>query len=115
MPSLAGSYAYNKLMAAYHDEKDWALRERSMTEAIFDVFFGLKIRSIDYNESHARRINGLKSKIALAKQRFSEDYWKIVVNPTPDAEYDANRQEKLFVRLGENIDKIVAKITEIEE
>ncbi|MCK4816190.1 hypothetical protein KA005_10515, partial [bacterium] len=114
MPSLAGSYSFNKLMAAYKGERDWALRERSMTEAIFDVFFGLRIRSIDYNEQHARRITQLRSKIDLAKQRFSKDYWKIVTNPTPDPDYDAKRQEKLYIRLNKDIDKIIEKITEIE-
>jgi len=115
MPSLAGSYAYNKLMAAYKGEKDWALRDRSITEAAFDVFFGLKIRSIDYNESHARLIGQLRSKINLAKKRFKKDYWKIVINPTPDAEYDARRQRKLWVRLNKDIDRIMEKITEIEK
>ncbi|MBA7687171.1 hypothetical protein ES703_95631 [subsurface metagenome] len=114
MPSLALSYSFNKLMAAYKGERDWALRERSMTEAIFDVFFGLRIRSIDYNEQHARRITQLRSKINLAKQRFSKDYWKIVTNPTPDPDYDMKRQEKLYLRLNKDIDKIIEKITEIE-
>ena len=82
-------------MAALYGERDWALRERSIGEAVFDVFFGLKIRSIDYNQEHARRIRNLKSKINEIRQRFSEDYEKIFIrNPTPDYENDQKRYLK---------------------
>jgi len=115
MPSLAGSYSFNKLMTAYKGEKDWAGRDRSVTEAIFDVFFGIKIRSIDYNEVHARKIRGLRGKINEAQQRFDKEYRKILFDPTPDADYDQKRYEKLFLKLSKDIEKITNKITEINE
>jgi len=115
-PSLAGSYSYNKLISAVYGERDWALRERSVGEAVFDVFFGLKIRSIDYNEEHARRIKNLKSKIDEIRERFSRDYEKIFVrNPTPDYENDQRRYLKLVEKKDKAIDKIMEKITEIEQ
>jgi len=116
MPSLAGSYSYNKLMSALHGEKDWAQRERSVGEAVFDVFFGIKIRSIDFNEVHARRIKELKSKISLLRSRFSEDYEKIFIrNPTPDKDYDHQRFLKLSEKLEKDTQKITDIITDIEK
>jgi len=103
------------LMTAYKGEKDWAGRDRSVTEAIFDVFFGIKIRSIDYNEVHARKIRGLRGKINEAQQRFDKEYRKILFDPTPDADYDQKRYEKLFLKLSKDIEKITNKITEINE
>jgi len=113
-PSLAGSYSYNKLMAAYKGEKDWALRDRSLPEAIFDVFFGLKIRSIDYTEERNKRMTYYSSRISKIKQEFEKDYNKIVFNPTPDVEHDRQRTVRLYEKMDERINKILDKITEIE-
>jgi len=113
MPSLAGSYSYNKLMAAFKEERDWRGRERSVEEAVFDVFFGLKIRSIDYNEELARRVGELQRHRNELKKRFQRDYRKILMNPTPDPERDMRRQDKLFEKLSKDIDKITNKIFEL--
>ncbi|MCK4328798.1 hypothetical protein KAX02_03040 [candidate division WOR-3 bacterium] len=115
VPSLAGSYSYNKLMAAYKGEVDWALRDRSFPEAIFDVFFGLKVRSIDYTESRGKKLNYLKGRINKIKAQFEKDYTKIIYNPTLDLEYDQQRIAKLYIKMDKQIDKILEKITEIEE
>jgi len=116
LPSLAGSYSFNKLMTAYKGERDWAGRDRSLTEAIFDVFLGLKLRSIDYNESHARRIRGLQGRIKIIKDRFSDDYNRIVFrNTTPDMERDNVRIKKLYTKMNKQLDKIMDKITEVEQ
>jgi len=115
VPSLAGSYSYNKLMAAYKGEVDWALRDRSLPEAMFDVFLGLKIRSIDYTEERGRRLKYLRGRIDAIKERFKKDYSKIVYNPTPDLGNDQQRTAKLYLKMNEQIDKILEKITEIEE
>ncbi len=114
MPSLAGSYSYNKLMAAMKDEKDWAGRERSVEEAVFDVFFGLKIRSIDYHEALKNRVNILnKAKIEL-KKRFKKDLRKILMTTTPDADRDMKRQDRLMEKLSKDIDKIIEKLTRLQ-
>lgn len=115
-PSLVGSYSYNKLMAAIYGEKDWALRDRSIGEAVFDVFLGLKIRSIDYNEEHARRIRELNKNIMEIRTRFSEDYERIFVrNPTPDYDHDVKRFEKMAEKKDKEIQRIMDKITEMEK
>lgn len=120
-PSLAGSYSYNKLMTAYTGERDWALRDRSLSEAVFDVFFGLKVRSIDYNEEHARRIKTLRGHIDTIKERFQKDYKKIVfqeapVDPFRKSQSDKGKRiEKLFITTGKEIDRIIDKITELEK
>jgi len=115
-PSLAGSYSYNKLMSALRGERDWALRERSVGEAVFDVFFGLKIRSIDYNEERGRRLKYYKGKIDEIRDLTAKDYEKIFIrNPTPDLEEDQRRYLKLAEKTNRQIQKIMDKITEIEE
>lgn len=115
MPSLLGSYSYNKLMSAMHGEKDWAMRERSVGEAVFDVFFGLKIRSIDYNEVHARRIKDLKGKISEIRKRYADEYERVFIrNPTPDYEESQRRLIKLTNKKDKQLNKIIAIITDIE-
>ena len=66
-PSLAGSYSYNKLMAAINGERDWALRERSVPEAMFDTLLGLKIRSIDYTEELEKRLRDISKETNVPK------------------------------------------------
>jgi len=113
MPSLAGSYSFNKLMAAYKGEPDWALRERSMPEAIFDVFLGLKVRSIDYNEQLGFRMKEYREALGEVQERFAKQYKKIVFTSTPDAERDQKRIVKLYEQLNEDIDKITRKMESI--
>ena len=113
MPSLAGSYSFNKLMAAYKGEPDWALRERSMPEAIFDVFLGLKVRSIDYNEQLGFRMKEYREALGEIQKRFAKQYKKIVFTSTPDAERDQKRIVKLYEQLNEDIDKITRKMESI--
>jgi hypothetical protein len=114
-PSLM-SHSFNKLMSAIHGEKDWALRERSVGEAVFDVFFGLKVRSIDYNIAKARRVRQLESRINEIRSRFSEEYEKIFIrNPTPDYEHDQKRFEKLMEKKNKQVDRIMEKILEIQQ
>ena len=115
VPSLAGSYSYNKIMSAMKSERDWRGRERSIEEAVFDVFFGLKIRSIDYYEELDRRINELDRHKNELRKRFRRDYRKIIMNPTPDRDYDIQRQRKLFEKLDEAIEKIISKTLELQE
>lgn len=115
-PSLAGSYSFNKLMAAIKGEKDWALRERSVPEAIFDVFLGLKIRSIDYTEERAKKLRYYRKKIDEINRQFSDDYVKIFIrNPTPDIDSDNKRFLNLLDKQDKQLQRIMDKITEIEE
>ena len=115
VPSLAGSYSYNKLMAAYKGEVDWAMRDRSLTEAVFDTFFGLKVRSIDYTESRGRRLKYLRGRINIIKERFKKDYNKIIFDPTPDKDWNEKRIIRLYLKMDKQIDKILERIIEIEE
>ena len=115
MPSLAGSYSYNKIMSAMKGERDWAGRDRSIEEAIFDVFFGLKIRSIDYYEELDRRISELERHKNELKKRFRRDYRKIIINPTPDRDRDERRQRKLLEKLNTDIERIINKTLELQK
>jgi len=116
MPTLAGSYSYNKLMSSLYGEKDWAQRERSVGEAVFDVFFGLKIRSIDFNEQHARRIKELKGKIGILKQRYSDDYEMLFFRqPMISEETKQKKYLKMTEKLDKDIQNIMDIITDIEE
>ena len=56
----------------------------------------------------------LRGRIDIIKERFSEDYNKIITNPTPDWEYDARRTQKLYEKMDKDIDKILYKIIEID-
>jgi len=118
VPSLAGSYSSNKLMAAYTGEKDWALRERSLPEAVFDVFFGLKIRSIDYSEERGKRLTALRGKLAEIKAIHNKEYIKLTmrITPDPDDEEKHNAKiEKLWAKTNAQLDKIMNRILAIDE
>lgn len=114
MPSLAGSWSYNKLMAAYYGDTDWAGRERSMTEAIFDVALGIKIRSIAYNEERGKRMRDLRDKIGDARRRFSSDYRRITLTQQNRPGHE-ERVKKLYDRLYRDIDRLTEKIEEMDQ
>lgn len=114
-PSLAGSYSYNKLMSAWKGERDWALRDRPLGEAMFDVFLGIKLRSIDYNEELAKRIRELKKERDEIKYQFTKDYENITLrNPTPDVEDDRRRIDKIYKRLNKKLDTILQKMLAVQ-
>jgi len=115
-PSLAGSYSYNKFMSALYGEKDWAQRERSVGEAVFDVFFGLKIRSIDYNLQYAKRMQELKGKINVIRSRFADDYEMLFLRQPNMSESQKERKYmKLIERKDKDIQKIMDVITDINK
>jgi len=110
MPSLAGSYSYNKFVSAFYGELDWMRRERSIGEAVFDVFFGLKIRSIDFDVQHARRITGLRKTIDTVRQRFADDYDMLFLR---QPNMDRTKREAKYLKLMEKKDKDIQKIMDI--
>jgi len=115
VPSLAGSYSYNKIMSAWKGERDWALRDRSLGEAMFDAFLGIKLRSIDYTEELGKRMRELTKERNEIQYQFTKDYEQITLrNPTPDADWDAIRIEKLYERLNKKIDRVVDKMLYIQ-
>lgn len=111
VPSLAGSYSFNKLMAAYYGEKDWMGRDRSLTDAIFDTMLGIKFRAIDYNEVYGRRTGELRGKIDIVKKEFRREYWRLT---TMDKQ-DPKAIEKLYKTTNEKIERLTEKITDLSQ
>ncbi|KKM99852.1 hypothetical protein LCGC14_1143690 [marine sediment metagenome] len=108
------SHSYTRFTRALYGEVDYMGRERSMTEAVFDVFFGIKMRSIDYTESRGRHLRKLTRAIANIKQEFKRDYQKLILNPSSNTEKQQRRYEDLFKRLNRKLERITDKILEVD-
>jgi diguanylate cyclase (GGDEF)-like protein len=116
MPSLAGSYSWNKLMAAAKGEKDWAGRDRSFPEAVFDVFLGVKLRSVDYHEQLEWRMKEKREAIQQLEHDFTREYRRIHIQaPSNDLEKQREREREMYEKFGERTDAILEQITEIIE
>lgn len=115
VPSLAGSYGYNKIMAAWHGERDWAFRDRSLGEALFDSFLGIKLRSIDYNEELGKRMREFKKERNEIRRVYVQKFEDLYRNPTPDVDTDRRRAQKIYETLNKKLDKIIDKMTEIQK
>jgi len=115
VPSLAGSYGYNKVMAAWHGDRDWAMRDRSLGEALFDSFLGIKLRSIDYYEELGNRMREIRKERNEIKRVYSRKLEDLYFrNPTPDVEADQRKAQKIYQDLNRKISKLMDKITEIQ-
>jgi hypothetical protein len=116
MPLLAGSYSWNKLMAAARGEKDWAGRERDLPEAVFDVFFGLKLRSIDYSEQLEWRLKEKRDAIRELEYDFAREYRYIHMQaPSDDIKEQRRRQAELYNKFNERAERILSQVTELSE
>lgn len=73
MPSLAGSWSWDKLQAAFSGELDRLGRPRSKWEAVLDTIFGLKIRSIDYNQEAVKRMRGYQRQVQDMRFGYSRE------------------------------------------
>jgi hypothetical protein len=114
LPSLAGSYSYDKFMSAIHGERDWQGRERDLTETIFDVFLGVKIRSIDYTAAYGQRMRSLRGNVMDIRREFSRGYRKLMLNPPKDPDKMRSEYQKLFETSNEKLDRIMKKITAVQ-
>jgi hypothetical protein len=116
MPSLAGSYSWNKLMSAFYGEKDWAGRDRSIGEAVFDVFFGIKLRSIDYAEQLEWRISEQQSALYELRRDFARDYRRIFVQaPSKDPQKQRQREQQLYEKYDDRTQKIIDNVMEVNQ
>ncbi|MFW5930979.1 MAG: hypothetical protein ACOCQI_04420 [Desulfosalsimonas sp.] len=116
MPQLAGSYSWNKLMAAATGEKDWAGRDRSMAEAVFDTFFGIRLRSIDYHERFEWALRDQQEAIRQLRQDFIRDYRYIhFQKPSDDLEKQRKREKDLYEKYNDRAQAILDNVIEITE
>lgn len=102
MPSLAGGYSFDKLMSAWNGERDWRHRERSIPEAVFDVFLGLKIRSIDYTEQLGLRLWELGREKEAVEKGFKDEYERLVFRLPGD---NSKKIEQLFIDYNKKMDR----------
>jgi hypothetical protein len=109
MPSLAGGYGFDKLMSAIYGDVDWAGRERSVEEAIFDVFLGIKIRSVDYNEEFAFRLREKRRTIQDLRFEYKKELRAIIRSPRGE-DKDRERQIDLMKKYDKQINRIVEEI-----
>jgi len=111
VPSLGGGYGFSKLMAAAIGEKDWAGRERSVPEAIFDTLLGVKIRSIDYRESYERRMRKYQQLIGAERQVYANEYRHLMLNPPADHKELIKKNAEIMAKANARIQRIMDKIT----
>ena len=59
-PVVPPGSSADKFMSALKGQKDWLGRDRSFTEMLFDVFLGIKLRSVDFTEARAKKLKEYK-------------------------------------------------------
>jgi len=116
MPSIAGGYQWNTLMAAAKGEKDWAGREMSLTEAVFNVFLGIKIKSIDYTEAYERALMHKQRQIQDIEYEFSREYRRINIQASDeDPETQREKNRELFEKYNKRLDRILDQVTGLKK
>jgi len=116
MPLLAGSYSWNKLMSAAYGGKDWAGRDRSLGEAVFDVFFGIKLRSIDYSQQLEWRMREQQDAVYQLRRDFARDYRHVHMQaPSEDLEHQRVREQKLYEKYNDRAQRILDNVTKLAE
>jgi hypothetical protein len=115
VPSLApGGFGYDKLMAAATGERDWADRDRSLPEAVFDTILGLKIRSIDYSEERAKRLREFNYRISDIKTAFRRDYRDLYRKFPDDPDKQRERGEALIADMSRKIERVTEEIIRLD-